>query len=168
MLRPLQSRFSRTSVPAKGVRHGNSAARLTALLVVVSAPVAVGSPAQAAARVKVIVGQGTPVTQLEREELSRIYLGKKTLWKSGQRIAPAMLDDSSPPVEAFLKGTVAKTSSQFRAYWKRQLFSGGGAPPRTFVTSEQVAEFVARQPGAIGIVESSFANEHVKPVHIAD
>ena len=51
-----------------------------------------------------------------------------------------------------------KSVSQYRAYWKRLLFSGGGSAPRTFRTSAQVIDFVTRQPGAIGVVESSAAD----------
>jgi ABC-type phosphate transport system substrate-binding protein len=122
----------------------------------------------APAPVRVIVNKETALSKAGREELARIYLGKKTLWDSGQRIVPAMLEDSSPTAEAFLEDTLHKTSSQFRAYWKRQLFSGGGAPPRTFRTSAQVADFVARQPGAIGVVEAGYADERVKVVQISE
>jgi ABC-type phosphate transport system substrate-binding protein len=126
-------------------------------------------PVQAASgRVTVIVNKETPTSSVSREELARIYLGKKVLWESSKRILPAMLEESSPVSDAFLDETVHKTSSQFRAYWKRQLFSGGGAPPRTFRTSAQVADFVARQPGAIGVVEGGFVDDRVKVVQISE
>lgn len=118
--------------------------------------------------VKVIVNKEQPDARLDVDDLERIYLGKKTLWESGQRIAPAMLEDSNETVEPFMVGVLHKTSSQFRAYWKRQLFSGGGAPPRTFRTSAQVAEFVARQPGAIGVVEPGFTDDRIKVVQISE
>ena len=167
-IRPIRSR-----VRAQGVRcRTRMGTRLLetagTLLLVVGAAVDAKPATQVSAPIKVIVGKDNALSELQRAELSRIYLGRKTLWKSGQRIAPAMLDDSSRPAEAFLKGTVAKTSSQFRAYWKRQLFSGGGAPPRTFGSSAQVAEFVAGHPGAIGIVEDTFAGDQVKALQVTD
>ena len=119
-------------------------------------------------RVRIIVNKELAETRLQTDEVARIFLGKKTLWESGQRIAPAMLDDSTSTSETFMEEVVHKTSSQFRAFWKRQLFSGGGAPPRTFRTSSQVAEFVARQPGAIGLVEAGFTDDRVKVVQITE
>jgi ABC-type phosphate transport system substrate-binding protein len=142
--------------------------RRLALPVVAAALLAALPAAQAAPAVRVIANKELDTTRIETDELARIYTGKKTLWDSGQRIAPAMLDDTSPTSEAFMEKVVHKTSSQFRAFWKRQLFSGGGAPPRTFRTSAQVAEFVARQPGAIGVVEAGFTDDRVKVVQITE
>jgi ABC-type phosphate transport system substrate-binding protein len=139
--------------------------RVLAASLVLAATLPLGA---APVRVTVIVNKETSTARLPREELARIFLGKKTLWENGQRIVPAMLDDSTPSAESFLDQTVHKTSSQFRAYWKRQLFSGGGAPPRTFRTSTLVADFVARQPGAIGVVEGGFEDDRVKVVQISE
>src|SRR6185436_16343657 len=106
-------------------------------------------------------------TKISRDDLSRIFLGKKTLWESGARVVPCMLEESTPAGEAFLEQALHKTVPQYRAYWKRLLFSGGGAPPRTFRTSAQVFDFVAKQPGAIGVVEASASDDSVKVVQIA-
>ena len=142
---------------------------LTLTLVLLGAAWALVAPVQAAPpAVRVIVNKEIPASRIQADELARIYLGKKTLWDSGQRMAPAMLDDSTPTADAFLQNVIHKTSSQFRAFWKRQLFSGGGAPPRTFRTSTQVAEFVSRQPGAIGVVEAGFSDDRVKVVQITE
>ena len=135
-----------------------------------AAALAVAAPRLEAARVsvKVIVNKEQPDARLTADDLERIYLGKKTLWENGQRIAPAMLEETSPVSEEFMQGVLHKSSAQFRAFWKRQLFSGGGAPPRTFRTSAQVAEFVARQPGAIGLVEPGYTDDHVKVLQISE
>jgi ABC-type phosphate transport system substrate-binding protein len=144
--------------------------RLRTLLALAAALLAASGAAvrAAAPHVKVIVNKELAVTKIGGDELARVYLGKKTLWDSGQRIAPAMLEDGNPSADAFLEGVLHKSSSQYRAFWKRQLFSGGGAPPRTFRTSAQVADFVARQPGAIGVVEAGFADDRVKTVQITE
>ena len=138
--------------------------------VALAAAAALLTPRVEAARapVRVIVNKEQPDTRLGLNDLERIYLGKKTLWDNGQRIAPAMLEDSNESAEAFMVDVLHKTSSQFRAFWKRQLFSGGGAPPRTFRTSAQVAEFVARQPGAVGVVEPGYTDDRVKVVQITE
>jgi len=138
-------------------------------LAMVLATQAAPRPARAAGvEVKVVMNtEGTPA-QLSREDLARIFLGKKTLWESDTRIVPCMLEESTPGGEAFLDSTLKKTVAQYRAYWKRLLFSGGGAPPRTFHSSAQVIDFVAKQPGAIGVVEASASDDRVKVVQIAE
>lgn len=112
---------------------------------------------------KVVVNAGNAVARIDKDDLARIYLGKKTLWDSGARITPALADEGGPIGLAFLDDVIEKSLSQYRAYWKRLLFSGGGVPPRSFRNSAEVVDFVARQPGAIGVVEASTAvDEKVK------
>jgi ABC-type phosphate transport system substrate-binding protein len=125
---------------------------------------AAAAGAQSTARV--IVSADVEVTSISQAELARIYLGKKTFWDSGARIEPSLLDEKSPVTESFLEENLKKTVRQFRAYWKRHLFSGQGTAPKTFASSKQVADFVAANPGAIGIVDGSYADDRVKFVEL--
>jgi ABC-type phosphate transport system substrate-binding protein len=117
--------------------------------------------------VKIIVNADVEVGNLSQAEIARIYLGKKTFWDSGSRIAPSLLNEKSPLTEAFLEESVKKTVRQYRAYWKRHLFSGKGTAPKTFSSSRQVANYVADNPGAIGIVDASFEDDRVKVVALS-
>lgn len=117
---------------------------------------------------RVIVSKENKVASLSTDDLNRIFLGKKTLWESGTRIVPAMPEEESPAGETFLAGTLKKSVSQFRAYWKRLLFSGGGAVPKVFRSSSQLIDFVARQPGAIGVVEAQAVDDRVKVIEITN
>ena len=117
--------------------------------------------------VKVIVNPDVEVVSLSQAELARIYLGKKTFWDSGSRITPSLLNEKSPLTEAFLEESVKKTVRQYRAYWKRHLFSGKGTAPKTFTSSSQVANYVAENPGAIGVVDASFEDDRVKVVELS-
>jgi ABC-type phosphate transport system substrate-binding protein len=114
----------------------------------------------------VVVNPDNKVQKIPRDELARMFLGKRTMWASGVRIEPAMLDEESQPMRPFLEKTLLKSIDQYRAYWKRLLFSGGGTAPRTFRTSAQVLEFVAREPGAIGIVDDSAPETGVRVVEV--
>jgi ABC-type phosphate transport system substrate-binding protein len=126
---------------------------------------AAAAGAQSTARV--IVSADVEVTSISQAELARIYLGKKTFWDSGARIEPSLLDEKSPVTESFLEENLKKTVRQFRAYWKRHLFSGQGTAPKTFASSKQVADFVAANPGAIGIVDGSYTDDRVKFIELS-
>ena len=117
---------------------------------------------------KIIVNRENPVEQMSREDLARIYLGKKTLWDSEIRIMPAMLREREKATQIFIKAVVRKRVAQYRAYWKRRLFSGGGAVPKTFLTSGGVVKFVSEHPGAVGVVAASVTEgeETVKVIEI--
>ena len=116
---------------------------------------------------RVVVNKENKVASLTTDDLTRIFLGKKTLWDSGTRIVPVMPEEESPTGELFLSGTLKKSVSQFRAYWKRLLFSGGGAVPKVFRNHDQLLDFVARQPGAIGVVEASAVDDRVRVLEIS-
>jgi ABC-type phosphate transport system substrate-binding protein len=117
---------------------------------------------------RVVVNKENKLATLTTDDLTRIFLGKKTLWDSGTRIVPVMPEEESPSGELFLSGTLKKSVSQFRAYWKRLLFSGGGAVPKVFRNADQLLDFVARQPGAIGVIEASAVDDRVRVLEISN
>jgi ABC-type phosphate transport system substrate-binding protein len=133
--------------------------RLIAIAAVLLIPVAAGATT-------VAVHADIDATKLDAATLELIYLGKKTLWDSGQRITPALVAEDSQTSKAFLETVLAKSVDQYRAYWKRRLFSGSGAVPKTFRTSAEVVDFVARTPGAVGIVDTGAKDDRVKIVNI--
>lgn len=116
--------------------------------------------------VKIIVHPEVDVAGVSQADLARIYLGKKTFWESGARISPSLLDEKSPLTETFIEENLKKTVRQYRAYWKRHLFSGQGTAPRTFTSSKLVADFVAANPGAIGIVDAGYGDDRVKVIEL--
>ncbi len=131
---------------------------------------AVAALARATAQesITIIVNPDVEVSSLSQAELALIYLGKKTFWDSGARITPSLLTEKSPLTELFLKESVRKTVRQYRAYWKRRLFSGQGTAPKTFPSSKQVANYVADNPGAIGVVDASFADDRVRVIELSN
>jgi ABC-type phosphate transport system substrate-binding protein len=114
----------------------------------------------------VVINAENPATELSMQDLTRIYLGKKTLWDSGARIQAGMLETDTPVIRDFVEKDMQRTLDQYRAYWKQMLFSGGGTAPRTFRTTAQVVEFVSREPGAIGIILGPPTDEHVKVIEV--
>jgi ABC-type phosphate transport system substrate-binding protein len=124
------------------------------------------SAAAVQAQTRVIVNNDVEVSAISQAEIARIYLGKKTFWDSGARIEPSLLDEDSPLTASFLEENLKKTVRQFRAYWKRHLFSGQGTAPKTFASSKLVADYVAANPGAVGIVDGSYSDDRVKFIEL--
>lgn len=138
---------------------------LLVLVVVLSTPNATQADL---GQIKIIVNPAVEINELERDELTRIYLGKKTLWDSGARIQPSLLNEKSSITKEFLESGLRKTVRQYRAYWKRRLFSGGGVAPKTFRSSTQVVDFVASTEGGIGVVEGAIDDDRVKVLSIKE
>jgi ABC-type phosphate transport system substrate-binding protein len=93
---------------------------------------------------------------LTRAELGDILHGRRTTWPNGQRIVLIALDEDAGPVAAsVLKEYARKSPAQFVAYWKRQVFTGKGALPRTARTAEEMLSLVAATPGALGFLDAA-------------
>lgn len=147
--------------------------RVSVFVAALSLAAAVVAPIPVAAQgvdhsLRVVVNKENKLASLPTDDLVRIFLGKKTLWDSGVRVVPAMPEEESGAGEAFLSGTLKKSVSQFRAYWKRLLFSGGGTVPKVFRSSDQIIDFVARQPGAIAVVDAGAVDERVRVLEILE
>jgi len=120
-----------------------------------------------AAATQIVAHKDLGITTLTAEDLESIFLGKKTLWESGSKVSPVLLVEDSPGGQEFIEKTLSKTVDQYRAYWRRRVFSGGAAPPRTLASTAEILDFVAKTPGAIGVVEGPVTDERVKIVTLA-
>ena len=122
--------------------------------------------AQAAgADLLLIANEDVAGSELDRETLQAIFLGKKSQWDSGASIVPVSLKGGATHQE-FLKAVVRRTPAQYRSFWKRAIFTGTGSPPKSFATEEEVVEFVRTSSGAIGYIDSSTSHEGVKALSI--
>lgn len=100
----------------------------------------------------VIVNEETPTQSLKKHQLRNIYMGRRVFWEQGQdRIKPAYLT-KHPATEAFLIETLKTSESKFVAFWRRQLFSAKGIPPRKFERVENLLEYVSDNIYAIGVI----------------
>ncbi|HPW68782.1 MAG: substrate-binding domain-containing protein [Deltaproteobacteria bacterium] len=103
----------------------------------------------AASEVMVVANDSVPVESLSRDAVQEIFLGRKTRWSDGQKIVLATLKEGDDHRD-FLRMYVGKTPHQFQNYWKSQVFTGRGKAPDAFTSPDELAEFVANTPGAIG------------------
>ena len=99
-----------------------------------------------------VVHRDNAMTEIRAADVARIFLGKKTLWTSGKRIQPVMLELQDAAVDQFVQDLLKQSSAQFRTYWRKRLFSGGGAPPRVLDSQDEALAYVRKYPYAIGIV----------------
>jgi hypothetical protein len=55
-----------------------------------------------------------------------------------------------PVHEVFLKKHVGVPPEEFRAQWRKAVFTGQGTMPKTFDSEAALLEYVASTPGALG------------------
>jgi ABC-type phosphate transport system substrate-binding protein len=114
----------------------------------------------------VITNRATPVDRIGADQAAQIFLKQIQAWPDGTAIQPVDLKESSPLRAEFYGKVTGRRPGQLRAYWARQAFTGMGLPPKEVATSEEVARFVQRTPGAIGYVDRKDVDDSVKIVLI--
>ncbi|CAN2042807.1 PBP domain-containing protein [Candidatus Magnetomoraceae bacterium gMMP-15] len=99
----------------------------------------------------VIIGHKTASNSLKKEDIKKIFLGKKTRWDNDLKIKFVILKDKKT-YKKFLRKYVKKTLSQYRNYWKMKVFNGTGRMPISFKNQKDLIDYVSRTEGAIGFV----------------
>jgi len=93
---------------------------------------------------------------LSSVDLGLILVGRQQYWETGDQIIVAYLQGSSVCEEAIREHT-GMDERRYRHHWSRAVFTGNGVLPRAFREAKEVIDFVARQPGAIGIIDRADA-----------
>ena len=115
------------------------------------------------AEVAVIVNASN-TNSVASSDISRIFLGKMKSFNDGSSAVPVNLKSTLATRGEFEDKALGKSSSQVKAYWSKQLFSGKGKPPKELASDADVINFVSSTPGAIGYVEASNVNDSVRVI----
>ena len=116
----------------------------------------------------VIVHPSNPAGPMSRAEVSDLFLRRATQWDSGPRVRPVNLLPRSPLRQAFSQAIHRKSLAGERAYWQRQIFTGRGVPPLEVTTEDDVLDYVAANPGAVGYVSRGKLDSRVRELEIRD
>lgn len=117
-----------------------------------------------ASDVVVVANPKAGVERLTRDEVVNIFLGRLRQFPSGQAAIPADLPAATPEKAQFYRQLVNKELAEINAYWARLVFSGRTQPPRQAQSVEDLLNFVASTPGAVGYVERGVADGRVRVV----
>ncbi len=120
-----------------------------ALLMMISLAI---SPASAGG-IQVITSQSTPVDTIDDGTIKKVFLGKTKSWPDGNGVEFVILK-SGDVHDGFLKAYVKKSSSQFKTYWKKQVFTGKGKNPKSFDSESDLVTYISGKSGAIGYVSA--------------
>jgi hypothetical protein len=100
---------------------------------------------------------------LDKGTISKIYLGKTKSFADGGKIK-AVGQNGTAVAKAFTQSVVGKSSSQFKAYWSKLIFTGKGTPPEVLSNDQAVIDFVASNPQGIGYIDGAKVTDAVKIV----
>lgn len=115
----------------------------------------------------VVVNADNPTPALSREDVIHIFLGRYRQFPSGQGAEPYDQPSNSQERNLFYERLVGKSQAQISAYWARLSFTGRTRPPLSTTSQDQLLEALARNPNAIGYLDRTRLNRHLKVVYEA-
>jgi ABC-type phosphate transport system substrate-binding protein len=105
---------------------------------------------------RVVVHTSNSVKQLTRDQVSRIFLRKVTLWDNRQPVLPVDQAAESPVRRTFTKQVHNRTIASVQTWWQQQTFAGVGVAPPERASDSEVLDYIRKYPNAIGYVRIGF------------
>lgn len=119
---------------------------------------------QAKAGLVVVVNADSGVTELSRDEVINIFLGRYRQYSSGLAALPIDQPADQPESSRFYRLLVNKELAEINAYWARLIFSGKTSPPMQAASGQEVIDWVSRHRGGIGYIERDLATRGLRVV----
>ena len=122
--------------------------------------------AQTATSFRVVVNESNPVTTISADDLSELFLKRRTSWPGGVPAQPVDQPARAAVRESFSTVALDRPVRAMVAYWQQQIFSGRGVPPLELSTETAVVEYVRAHPGAVGYVSAGADIRGLKVVEV--
>lgn len=122
------------------------------------------SPARADPDLVVVVSAQSGVERLSADDVVNIFMGRYRQLPTGIAAVPVDQPEARPERAHFYRLLVNKDLAEINAYWARLLFSGKTSPPRQVKSTAEMLELLAKQPGAIGYLDSSQVDARFRAV----
>ena len=82
------------------------------------------------ADVVAVVSAKSSITDLTKDQVSDIFLGKTSTFPKGGQAVPIDQAGDAPIRDEFYTKMTGRTAAQLKSYWAKQTFSGKGTPPK--------------------------------------
>jgi len=116
------------------------------------------------ADVVAVVSAKSTVTELTKDQVADIFLGKTSTFPKGGQAVPIDQAGDAPVREEFYTKMTGRTAAQLKSYWAKQTFSGKGTPPKVVAGDAESKKLIAANPNIIGYMDKSKLDATVKAV----
>jgi ABC-type phosphate transport system substrate-binding protein len=115
----------------------------------------------------IVVNRSNPIDNLSFGELRKIFMGERSHWPNGHRIAVVMLNYGQPERQTVLRLVYRMDEDGYQDHVLRGMFRGDVfVAPKTLASPEILRKFVFNAPGAIGYLRASDVDDSVKVIRI--
>jgi len=114
------------------------------------------------AEVVAVVSSKSPLTDLSKNQVVDIFLGRVSRFPDGEQALPIDQAEGSAARDEFYARFAGKSAAQIKAHWAKIIFTGRGQPPEEASNSIEVKKLVIKKPNAIGYIEKTMVDGSVK------
>jgi hypothetical protein len=107
-----------------------------------------------------IIGNNLGSNTLSEQQVVDAFKAKNNFWSNGKALSVCLPETKTPDAAPVCLKVYGKTVSEVQKFWLSQVFQGRSRSPHFFETDQEMIDFVAKTPGAIG----AFVNEKNIPV----
>jgi hypothetical protein len=108
---------------------------------------------------------GTPA-EMKQSELKAVLMGETQRWKNGKRVVIALMKTNTAVGKTTSSKIYDMSGDELNKYWLSLVFQGKAQAPVFFTSVSELQNFVAQNPGAIGIIDKPIASNDVRAVMI--
>lgn len=103
---------------------------------------------------------------MKQSELKAVLMGEKQRWKNGKRVIIALMKTNTALGKTTSTKIYDMSGDELNKYWLSLVFQGKAQAPVFFTSVADLQNFVAQNPGAIGIVDKPVAGGDVRALTI--
>ncbi len=112
--------------------------------------------------IAVIANSGSPISTIDRQQLSDLYLGRKKALSGRIKLNLYSLTRDSALRRQFFASMNGMSLAQVDAYWARLQFTGRVYPPPKLPAETDVIRAVSKDVSALGYVSEAALTDEVK------
>jgi len=91
-------------------------------------------------------------------------MGEQQRWRNGTKITIALMKANTAAGKNTSKLIYGMSSDELNKFWLALVFQGKAQAPNFFNSADDLENFVAQNPGAIGIIDQVDANNDIKTI----
>lgn len=99
-----------------------------------------------------VIGNRIGFNQSSLKGIKEIFKGKETYWKNKEQVIIVLPSARSENATIVAKEIFAMSVTAMQKYWLQMVFQGRGNPPVFLSTDKEIIDYVAKNPGAIGLI----------------
>ena len=135
------------------------------LLIVLIMSISLFAKAQEITLIAVGNQSGAP-SEMTLVELKSVLMGERQRWKNGNRVIIALMKTNTSIGKTTSARIYEMSGDELNKFWLALVFQGKAQPPNFFSSVTELENFVAQNPGAIGILDKPIPDPDIKAIII--